>query len=154
MRKFKIGDKVIPIDKTVEGWCTLKESKVWKKYKSIQGYLVINEWNKDKNCWACGSGGGCDGDFFNESDLIPYQDSFTLPKSWYVRVDENNKDILGKWRFKRSIPASFRAGCIVGIDENNSKEWNSESGNTWGEEITFEQFNNYVLKPQQMGKKK
>lgn len=68
--KFKIGDKVIPLTKTV--WGSLDESNCWRRAnENNQGFLYVNrfESNGDILCSDNKDGGG---DFFKISDLIPY----------------------------------------------------------------------------------
>ena len=64
--KFKVGDKVVPIDKTVEGYGGLELSAVWRKNKE-RGYIVVeSQPDEEYNYYTC------EGDYFNESDLTPY----------------------------------------------------------------------------------
>ncbi len=72
--KYKKGDKVVPISKSV--WDSLEESFHWKEAKKInQGYLYINGFDKQENAYECVHESNNYGDFFLESDLIPYVDT-------------------------------------------------------------------------------
>lgn len=75
MKKFNIGDKVVPVSKTV--WGTLEESNVWKRAKEKnQNFIYINSLNGDGEHGVL----TCNeeiteydsGDFFRESDLVLY----------------------------------------------------------------------------------
>ena len=74
MTKFNVGDKVVPISKTVKGFDNLKNSTNWNKAQEVnQPFLYIQYFDGDVNAYVCNlnkaEGGGC---YFNESDLIPY----------------------------------------------------------------------------------
>ena len=63
--KFKVGDKVVPISKSVGD--TLEGSLAWKEAKNGgKGFLVFEEIDSDIPCLVC------DGDFFLEEDLVLY----------------------------------------------------------------------------------
>lgn len=74
MTKFKIGDKVVPIDKTALG--SLEYSTVWNRAKiSNQPFIYVTALESEEGDYICDDKKGTDdGDFFNESDLIPYAD--------------------------------------------------------------------------------
>lgn len=68
--KFKVGDKVVPVSKSVNG--NLRSSLHWKKAKTT-GYLYVTGFAQHNNSIICAcylSDGG--GDYFLESDLIHY----------------------------------------------------------------------------------
>jgi predicted nucleic acid-binding Zn-ribbon protein len=70
MSKFQVGQKVVPVSKSV--WGQLNESTVWKEAQG-QGFMFINGFDHEENAYVCGSENSeLDGDFFLESDLIPY----------------------------------------------------------------------------------
>lgn len=73
---MKIGDKVVPIKKTVGSWGDLDGSSIWKRAQARgQSFLYITGYDASLQCWAlCVGENDHLGDFFNESDLIPYQD--------------------------------------------------------------------------------
>ena len=80
MRKedVKIGMKVVPFRKTVDGWSGLKESVQWKRAKDKnQPFLFVVAWDADEGCW--GLSWNRDGrrnnawDFFNSSDFRKYE---------------------------------------------------------------------------------
>ena len=71
--KFKVGDKVVPLDKTV--YASFEQWKYVNNYVARffnrNGYIVINKINE--GLFTCGDDDDLDyGDFFNKSDLIPY----------------------------------------------------------------------------------
>lgn len=77
--KYNIGDKVVPVDKTVDGWEKLENSASWGVAQDIgQDFLYVVNLNIKNpingkivpySCGCCKKGYG---DLFNESDLIPY----------------------------------------------------------------------------------
>jgi hypothetical protein len=76
---------------------------------------------------------------------------FILPEKWYCVVTEENIKVLSKWRFGeeedyKTVP-NFKPGCIVGycLDWASTREWNYEIDGSWINEITFTQFQKYVL---------
>lgn len=79
------------------------------------------------------------------------KEEFVLPKHWYIKVNEENKKVLAAWS-----KCPLHVDQIVGIykgysDEVSIKGYNSENkikgdGYDFGQEITFEQFREYVLK--------
>ena len=78
MGRFKIGDKVVPIDKTVNDYGELNDSIVWNKAKhDNQPYLYVAGFDDEEHAYVCSKyiiDDEIDGDFFNESDLIPYEE--------------------------------------------------------------------------------
>lgn len=73
-----------------------------------------------------------------------------LPKSWYILVDEYNKDILTKWRFGDTSSIKLKPGYITGMYDwktSISKEydWDEKPGKKYGPKITFEEFKTLVL---------
>lgn len=73
--KFEQGDKVVPVSKSV--WNSLNDSRVWQRAKDEgQPYLIVRKYTREhkKNemvvcASVCGKVGG---DYFLESDLVPY----------------------------------------------------------------------------------
>ena len=73
-----------------------------------------------------------------------------LPKSWYILVDEENKDILTKWRFGDISSSKLKPGYITGMyawKHGVSKEYDHDEkyGKKFGPKITFEEFKYLVL---------
>lgn len=98
-------------------------------------------------------------DSFIEFNQIDFDD-FVLPQYWYVKVDEENLEVLSKWRFQSSYPGcKLKIGAITGC---GNFSWNntgtvrdhSSSGDPefYINEIKFEQFKKYVLKENTMEK--
>ena len=77
MQKFKVGDRVVPHSKTVEGWGKLSSSGVWEKAKdNEQPFLYITKrddrYDKPDNPCYAASDNLEGGDYFMESDLTLY----------------------------------------------------------------------------------
>lgn len=73
-----------------------------------------------------------------------------LPETWFVRVTDENKDVLSQWRFDSD--SKLHHGCITGMYkwENGhiDKEWslrNDDDTYRYGQEITFADFKRLVL---------
>lgn len=76
MSKFKKGQKVVPVSKTVSGYGDLSSSGVWNDSKA-RGFVYVTEVNEDKEQYTCSrEAGHYAGDFFKESDLIPYIEEY------------------------------------------------------------------------------
>lgn len=80
-------------------------------------------------------------------------DSITeLPECWYVRVTKENRNVLSKWRFPDSNNCYLSEGHITGMceweDGKFSKEHDSKVTNDWENEITFQQFERFILNKQ------
>lgn len=80
MTKFNVGDKVVPISKTVD-WNTLNrttnhldKSSAWNEaLENEQKYLYVNNIDKFRNIFTCSNEPDGSGDYFHESDLTPYK---------------------------------------------------------------------------------
>ena len=80
MTKFNVGDKVVPISKTID-WNTLNrktnhldESDIWKRaLTNEQAYLYVNSIEESRNIYICSNERGGGGDYFHESDLGFYK---------------------------------------------------------------------------------
>lgn len=76
---------------------------------------------------------------------------FVLPEIWYVRVTEENQEVLSKWRQICPVYTGNIVGMCKLINENCIKKGHTASGRTkgktydFGEEITFEQFKQEIL---------
>lgn len=86
--------------------------------------------------------------------------NYVLPKHWYIPVTEDNRDVLNKWRLERAY--NYRnpdhamvetESMLLSDDLHNDGSWYTtlqerelNSRNSEYKKITFEQFNNYVLK--------
>ncbi len=85
------------------------------------------------------------------------KNDFILPKNWYVLVNKTNIDILSKWRYNddtTKLYLSHLVGitkCANGRFEKGQNPFNKPKdldGAFWydfGNEITFDQFREYVL---------
>lgn len=115
MTKFNVGDKVIPISKTVD-WNTLNrvtdhldKSGVWNRASgNEQTFLYVSSIDKFRNIYICSNEQNGDGDYFHESDLIPYKTKPT--KNQRITALENEvaelKLIVHELRGKKSIEPS------------------------------------------------
>lgn len=115
MTKFNVGDKVVPISKTVD-WNTLNrvkdhlnESGTWNRALSNeQTYLYVNSIDRFNNLYICSNEQGGGGDYFHESDLTPYKTKPT--KNQRITALENEvtelKLIIHELRGKKSIEPS------------------------------------------------
>ena len=71
MTKFKVGDKVVPIEKSV--WGGLGESEVFSTaIKLGLPYLFVTGYDAEEGAYVCDYEQSDSGDFFTESDLVPY----------------------------------------------------------------------------------
>jgi len=85
MTKFKVGDKVVPLTKTVNSTTGeeiidhLKRSVCWRDaLLSNQKYLYVNKiCNSELGIYACYNEKGLSGDLFREADLVPYEQKLT-----------------------------------------------------------------------------
>ena len=73
--KFKEGDKVVPVSKSIDD--LLDDCHEWKQAKlKNKNYLIIEYINEDDNTYWCINdddyNSGIIGDRFSEKDLIPY----------------------------------------------------------------------------------
>lgn len=77
--KFQVGDKVVPINKTVIGYGSLNKSNNWRKAKEKgQGFLFVSKFDEEVNAYVCSHENGAKyGDYFNETDLKNYKDKPT-----------------------------------------------------------------------------
>lgn len=157
--KYKIGDRVVPINKTIT--TSLDISNAWNKSKE-RGYMYVTRVEDDKYiCWYTYPNTG--GDHFRESDLIPYVESFVLPEKWCVKRTRNNYKIindyfnnLGTTESKYSSEEGFIYNCPI----NHYKQhiYTNIDGFTIGKhedftELSFEQFQQFVLKINTMKEK-
>lgn len=73
-----------------------------------------------------------------------------LPETWFVRVTDENKDVLSQWSFDSD--STLHDGFITGMYKwesgNITKEWavwGEDDTNCFGQEITFADFKRLVL---------
>jgi hypothetical protein len=76
------------------------------------------------------------------------EQEFVFPEYWYIVVTKENKDVLCRWRGNVNLKPGHITGWYKGLIEGGSKEHNYSitDDDGWGEEITFEQFKEHVLK--------
>lgn len=83
---------------------------------------------------------------------------FELPENFYVRVTENNKDTLLKWLDNPNSNQYITVNHIVGVANHSAggfrkgynpayvPKFEGPNGYDFGQEITFAEFKEYVLK--------
>ena len=92
VRKFKVGDKVVPVDKTV--WGDLSQSGSWKKAQAKnQPFLFVNVVGYVRQGgeivpYLCSDIIKQSGDYFNESDLIPYVEPAETPHTIIAHYEQ------------------------------------------------------------------
>lgn len=147
--KYQIGDKVVPISKTAKGW----ESEDFQQSMKAkaQGYLYVVGVNvedcrdniMDYSCDCISTSGG---NFYNEEDLVPYEEPFVLPEKWAFEgckesIDWGKNTPQWKWFNEKSgRNYGFYSSCYYYSD-------GSYSCNTLKEgyiEITFKQFQEHI----------
>lgn len=91
--KYKVGDKVVPIAKTV-GVANLETCEYWSNARiSGQNYLYVIEVNN--NCYGCNtSGREMAGNLYNESDLIPFDENAQTPVAKEMTVLEEAQSLI------------------------------------------------------------
>jgi hypothetical protein len=113
-RKFKVGDKVVPISKTYKEYQGLRNSSNWNKAKDGQGFLYVLDPIKAFAEYLLGQKGNPyilstrkdshSGDFFMESDLIPYKTKtnnkmtkakLTPREERFLKVINENSPVVG-----------------------------------------------------------
>lgn len=141
MSNLIIGNKYVPISKN--DWGPLEISNHWKEAQKINQpflyYVGTNSLGGNHifhvNNVLTGLIGG---DFFLESDVIPYEEEFILPEFWCVKSTDESDEELIKWRgggyTSRPVYCCSRKYWIAAKDLNKYTE------------ISFEQFKKYVLK--------
>lgn len=106
--------------------------EVWGSFK----YYSKSFLSDDEGIWRC-----------SNTITLPVQSvkdfiiekEFTLPEKWCVKVTEENKDIIHRWKLDNTKCIFTTPGHYVEYDG----KWGSTSDYT---EITFEQFKSHVLK--------
>lgn len=121
------------------------EQQYWNgKILDYYGYDGIESYKGGTNCWNCIDS------LNNNPILITLEEwnecvnGFVLPEKWYVQVNKDNQKILSEWR-----GVNLKLDYVTGIHENGHKEHDCRTDAIksieWGVEITFEQFEKYVL---------
>lgn len=161
MREFKVGDKVkIPKTKSKELMTSLENCSAVQHAKKLnQNFLYINRIIEDQ--YYLGAELGRLDSAFGIQDLEHYEE-FVLPKCWFVLYSNREEfDIIDKFYDKGWF--YYDNGDRCGYHNNGDGQFNS---NNWvGDfttkerllrkgyiQITFEQFQKYVLKQETMEK--
>lgn len=78
--QIKIGMKVVPFRKSVDGYARLRESHQVEVAKKMgQPFLYVTERNEDEHCWCLSVSNVPNthvADFFNSWDFVPYVESW------------------------------------------------------------------------------
>jgi len=97
--KFKDGDKVIPINKTTIGFEGLKDSIVWKRAQNKnQPFLYIKCSYPERQFYVCVDELGTAGDYFYESDLIPYVEQEEKEMNNKIQITEEQAEALESFK--------------------------------------------------------
>ena len=76
-------------------------------------------------------------------------ENFLLPKSWFILIDDDNREVINNWKIKQSYKDNLYEnsynivhcnGCGGRIEKYNIKRYEIHKCR-----ITFEQFQKYVL---------
>jgi len=155
MEKFKIGDWVFGIRL---GCIAYNDEKHAVQILKIEGNDFKYNLHSNKDVI---------GQYQKESGFYPIQQitrlatqseiqkvtgikEFVLSNSWHIIVTEENQDILSKWRYTHTdykLPIDYITGMYLHPSGKITKEHNpANSRGNFGEEITFSQFKQYVLK--------
>ena len=73
------------------------------------------------------------------------EEEFKLPDKWCIKVLEENREILGKWRSSGPLRSEFN-GYWLHTPMKGANGYNCKERDFNYNEITFEQFKKYVLK--------
>lgn len=115
--KFKIGDRVVPVSKSTSsiGVAGLDKSVAWQKAQEMKQpflYVVPSAHKLSSQTYACSESPNKGGDFFLESDLIPYVEK---PKN---HAPENKTFTEFGATFILNGPATV---CIIPVDGRKFK---------------------------------
>jgi len=161
-REFKIGDKVkIPKTKSKDLMTSLENCSAIQNAKNLnQDYLYINRIIEDQ--YDLGAELGRLDSAFGIQDLEHYEEEFVLPECWFVLYNTKEEfDIINKFYDKGW--AYFDNKNMHGYHNNGDNQIHT---NNWVDnlateekllkngyiQITFEQFQKYVLKQETMEK--
>lgn len=88
---FKLGDKVVPHQKTVSGWDGLDESLHWNKACSRgQKYLYIVGYDEEEQAWKLNADNTeTSGDFYREKDFTLYEEEL----EWELLYLESREEL-------------------------------------------------------------
>lgn len=169
-REFKVGDKV-KIPKTKSKGCSYRSSHViYKAKRENQDYLFIIR--IDECSELKGSTYVLDrrydgimdigGEHFTKSDLEHYEEEFVLPKCWFVLYTTKEEfHIINSFYNKGWSYCGYENQCGYHNNGDNQVHTNNWIANSPAKEkllkngyiqITFEQFQKYVLKEETMEK--
>lgn len=126
MNTFKLGDRVVPISKTVPGWEGLENSRNWRWAREKgQPFLYISDWNDEEDCYVvCSENVGDDGDFFMPEDLIPYVDQDEVSMLHQENGNKLNtllnlEELIYRLRILDTLDGSpCWCGDILGVDHS------------------------------------
>ena len=156
-----VGNKYVPHRKSERGFEGLESSVVWGRANDKnQPYLYYT--GQDENGRYCFDSEFIEnkitGDFFNPSDVEPYEE-FVLPEKWCIKIYSENESVLKEYWLNQPYEHEFGfQGYLLSECSWDNSGLNYASNiriatSNKYTEITFEQFKTYVLKSKVMDKK-
>lgn len=136
----KIGMKVVPHDKTVEGYGDgLNESNQWSVAKeNNQPFMYVTEWSDDENCWCLSADNipnTYNADFFDASDFELYREARYFRFDGYL--GQGKKDFSGgEWVIGKIYPAQDFE-YYEGTDLEPDADFLDDEGNWWTQNLCF-----------------
>jgi len=137
-------------DKIEEDWIPKVGDWVWAKANTRDNIELAIYINKQKCYFKNSRGGNYDLDLclsnIGIKKALPHEipvqeDEFVLPEKWCFRVSRENYQ---KFKHIRELP-NPEIGYITSMPWSNRLPWGLWGSNIYGTEITFEQFQKYVL---------
>lgn len=90
-KDVRIGMKVVPFQKTVNGWSNFP-THTWEECSENQGFLYVTEYDNDQKCWVLSEDTDGKGDFYNSQDFKSYGDESMENKKeekFWIVADNN-----------------------------------------------------------------
>lgn len=70
---------------------------------------------------------------------------FKLPEKWYIKLDDDNRELVNKWKLNSEYPSDCYRHNYVIVEYDGCGIQEGEDGEDGSIEITTEQFIKYVL---------
>jgi len=156
-----VGNKYVPHRKSVKGYEGLESSTVWERRRGKkQGFLYYT--GCENGVYSFDSEfieNEMTGDFFNPSDVNPYE-GFILPENWCIKITDENYSVLKEYWLKQ--PYDHDLGFLgyllsEGSWDNSGLNYASNISIATSNKyilITFEQFKTYILNTNKVMSKK
>ena len=170
-REFKVGDKV-KIPKTKSEGISINDSAIKTLFSEEKHDYLIVKWitnlfpNFSEKIVECMFPTSKLCTQFLNIDLEHYEEEFVLPKCWFVLYNSQEEfDIINKFYGKDWVYCNYENKCGYhnnGDNQIDTNNWVGTIGSSSGREkllkngyiqITFQQFQKYVLKEKEMEKK-